>query len=301
MSQSVLNRTSSYVSCYSAVATTTPVSSMVRYGSIESLLHGHSKSNPAQIRVLIRKNFEPFAQAHIAVTKGMIVTALFARGPWLYIRIESNGQTGYIPRIICSLYKHRSANYHVSISSTDSSSIKDDELDLTTISPHHQEKYFIRPYQQRKQRSQPKEQINRHLSHSSAMISDQATFAENAKKTFLRMNTDERERRNTCTLPPPPPPPSLSTAIHSGKDRRLTLTTVNWPINAKKSELVGIHQMTDASMNMTAATTMPIRDTDSSSTQDSGYSESASYFLVQQTTPDNDQQPSMTMKNSKVC
>jgi hypothetical protein len=70
MSQSVLNRTSSYISCYSAVATTMPVPSIIRHGSIESLLHGHSKSNPANVRVLVRKNFEPFAQAHIAVTKG---------------------------------------------------------------------------------------------------------------------------------------------------------------------------------------------------------------------------------------
>lgn len=70
MSQSVLNRTSSYVSCYSAVATTTAISSMVRHGSIENLLHGHSKSNPAHVRVLVRKNFEPFAQAHVAVAKG---------------------------------------------------------------------------------------------------------------------------------------------------------------------------------------------------------------------------------------
>ena len=314
MSQSVLNRTSSYVSCYSAVAPTTPVSSMIRYGSIENLLHGHSKSNPAQIRVLVRKNFEPFAQAHIAVTKGMIVTALFARGPWLYIRMESNGQTGYIPRIICSLYKHRVVNYdknhyhqphHLSISSTDSSSNKDDELDLTTISHDHQEKYFIRPYQQRKQRQQPKEQINRHLSHSSAMINEQTTYAENAKKTLLRKNTDERERRNTCTLPPPlppPPPPLSSTSMHSAKDRRLTLTTVNWPVTMKKSDLVGIHQMNDISTTktMTNNVSIPIRDTDSSSTQDSGYSESTSYFLVQQTTPDSDQ-PSIIIKNSKVC
>lgn len=70
MSQSVLNRTSSYASCYSAVATTIPIPSMIRHGSIESLLHGHSKSNPANLRVLVRKNFEPFAQAHIAVIKG---------------------------------------------------------------------------------------------------------------------------------------------------------------------------------------------------------------------------------------
>jgi hypothetical protein len=71
MSQSLLNRTSSHASCYSAVTTTTmPRSSMTRHGSIESLLHGHSKSNPANIHVIVRKNFEPFAQAHIAVTKG---------------------------------------------------------------------------------------------------------------------------------------------------------------------------------------------------------------------------------------
>ena len=70
MSQSLLNRTSSYASCYSAVATAMPLSSITRHGSIESLLHGHSKSNPANIRVMIRKNFEPFAQAHIGVTKG---------------------------------------------------------------------------------------------------------------------------------------------------------------------------------------------------------------------------------------
>ncbi len=70
MSQSLLNRTPSYTSCYSAVTTTMPVSSITRHGSIESLLHGHSKSNPANIHVMVRKNFEPFARAHIAVTKG---------------------------------------------------------------------------------------------------------------------------------------------------------------------------------------------------------------------------------------
>jgi hypothetical protein len=70
MSQSLLNRTSSYASCYSAVATTTPLSPLNRHGSIENLLHGHSKSNPANILVIVRKNFEPFAQAHIAVAKG---------------------------------------------------------------------------------------------------------------------------------------------------------------------------------------------------------------------------------------
>lgn len=70
MSQSILNRTPSYASCYSAVATTVPIQSLMRHGSIESLLHGHSKSNPANVRVLVRKNFDSFAQAHISVTKG---------------------------------------------------------------------------------------------------------------------------------------------------------------------------------------------------------------------------------------
>lgn len=70
MSQSLLNRTPSYSSCYSAVATIMPISSMARHGSIESLLHGHSKSHPANVRILVRKNFEPFAQAHVAVKKG---------------------------------------------------------------------------------------------------------------------------------------------------------------------------------------------------------------------------------------
>lgn len=70
MSQTLLNRTSSYASCYSAVATIMPISSMTRHGSIESLLQGHSKSNPGNIRIIVRKNFEPFAQAHISVSKG---------------------------------------------------------------------------------------------------------------------------------------------------------------------------------------------------------------------------------------
>ncbi len=73
MSQSLLNRTSSYASCYSAITTTMPTSSIKRHGSIESLLYGHSKANPANIPILVRKNFQPFAQAHIAVTKGNII------------------------------------------------------------------------------------------------------------------------------------------------------------------------------------------------------------------------------------
>ncbi|CAF4524022.1 unnamed protein product, partial [Rotaria magnacalcarata] len=170
MSQSVLNRTPSYTSCYSAVATTVPVPSINRHGSIESLLHGHSKSNPAHIRVLIRKNFESFAQAHISVTKGTIATALFARGPWLYIRLESNGgQTGYIPRIICSLYKNRivsdektnyyqtNRHHHLSLSSTDSVSNKDDELDLTVL-PRPNDAYYMYTYKQKKEQQQQQQQ-----------------------------------------------------------------------------------------------------------------------------------------------
>lgn len=293
MSQSVLNRTSSYASCYSAVATTMPIPSMLRHGSIESLLHGHSKSNPANARVLVRKNFEPFAQAHIAVTKGTIVTALFSRGPWLYVCIESTGQTGYIPRIICSLYKNSYLNddkpyfhHHLSLSSTDSSSNKDDELDLTTISTNN-EKHFIRPYKQ-----QPPQQINRYLSHSSAIINDQQKTYEYPKKRLTQMSSDDRERRNTCTIPQP-----LLTANTSSKDRRLTLSSINWPIGSNHPENVPIHQTTDhlpTTNNNTNIITNPLqvpRDTDSSSTQDSGYSESTPYFLIQQTTPDNEQTP----------
>jgi hypothetical protein len=316
MSQSILNRTPSYASCYSAVATTMPIPSMIRQGSIESLLHGHSKSNPASVRVLVRKNFEPFAQAHIAVTKGKenflflpkndyffflslgtIVTALFSRGPWLYIRIESNGQTGYIPRIICSLYKNPNLtnekpyyhHHHLSISSTDSSSNKDDELDLTILSAKN-EKNFIRPY--RKQQQQRQQQMNRYLSHSSAIINDQQKPQEYSKKRLAQINSDDRERRNTCTLPPPPG--------SSTKDRRLTLSSINWPIISKNSETVGIHQINDISTSTNNGGGIPPpRDTDSSSTQDSGYSESTPYFLVQQATSDTEQVPTVS-NTSKV-
>ena len=76
MSQSLLNRTS-----YAAVATTMPIAALHRQGSIESLLQGHSKSNPAAVQILVRKNFEPFAQAHVGVTKGnnLALTSPFIR------------------------------------------------------------------------------------------------------------------------------------------------------------------------------------------------------------------------------
>lgn len=300
MSQSVLNRTSSYASCYSAVTNTMPMPALIRHGSIESLLHGHSKSNPASVRVLVRKNFEPFAQAHAAVTKGTIVTALFARGPWLYIRIESTGQTGYIPRIICSLYKNPLAtkdkshyqHHHLSVSSsTDSSSNRDEELDLT-VTPSNK-KCFIRPYHKQPQ-AQP---MNRYLSHSSAFIHEADHPANYSKKCLATIALAERDRRNTCTLPPP-----LASTLLSAKDRRSTLGSVNWlGGTTKKSASVGIHQTNEASVGNVvdiAPLALP-RDTDSSSTQDSGYSESTSYFLVQQMTPD--KEPSATISNaSKV-
>lgn len=58
MSETLLNRTSSVSSSH------------VPIRSIENLLQGHSKGNPTAVKVLVRKNFEPFAQAHVSVTKG---------------------------------------------------------------------------------------------------------------------------------------------------------------------------------------------------------------------------------------
>ena len=58
------------------------------------------------------------------------------------------------------------------------------------------------------------------------------------KKRLAKITFDERERRNTCTLPPP---------LSSSKDRRLTLSSINWPITTKNSETAGIHQINDAS------------------------------------------------------
>ncbi|CAF0909389.1 unnamed protein product [Rotaria sp. Silwood1] len=302
MSQSILNRTPSYASCYSAVATTVPIPSINRHESIESLLHGHSKSNPANIRVLVRKNFESFAQAHISVTKGTIVTALFARGPWLYIRVESNGQTGYIPRIICSLYKnhmitheknyYQHHRYNLSISSTESVSNKDDELDLTVISKHDN-KYFIHPYKQ--------QQMNRYLSYSSTIINDQQKPKDYSKNHLTQTNLIERERRNTCTLPPPVPLPvsSLSSTLKSSKDRRLTVNSINWSMTNNNSDIVGIHQMNDGSTIINNGELPPQRDTDSSSTQDSGYSESTPYFLVQQITSDTESIPTLINTSKK--
>lgn len=69
-----------------------------------------------------------------------------------------------------------------------------------------------------------------------------------------RMIQNQIDQRDTYTLPRP---------LRS-KERRLTLNS--------------IHQPTTESL--------PPRDTDSSSTQDSGYSDSTPFFLVQQVTPE---------------
>jgi len=198
---------------------------------------------------------------------GTIVTALFSRGPWLYIRIDSNGKTGYIPRIICSLYQNQIKTNNLSISSIDSSLIKDDELDLTKL-PLKNDKYSIHSY---------KQSVNRYLSHSSAIIND-------SKQRTPHIYFNERDRRNTYTLPRPP----------RSKDRRLTLNSINDTLLTNKQGI--IHR------NNELNNIIPTRDTDSSSTQDSGYSESTSFFLVQQITPDQEQVPLNSMINlSKVC
>jgi hypothetical protein len=135
--------------------------------------------------------------------------------------------------------------------------------------------------------------MNRYLSHSSAIINDQQKSKEHSKKRLEQITVDERERRNTCTLPPP-------LLLTSSRDRRSTLSSINWPVIMKNSEPVGIHQITDPSTTTTTTITasnggiLPLRDTDSSSTQDSGYSESTPYYIVQQTTPDTDQIPTVS-------
>ncbi|CAF0839657.1 unnamed protein product [Didymodactylos carnosus] len=181
MSQSVLNRTSSYRSCHSVdeiekstMSTSPPVTQIVenqkiyskQNDSIENILHGHTKMNPANLRVLVRKNFEPFLQSQkqIRIRKDSYVTALYSRGPWLCIK-TANGEISYIPRMICSLYSNRLRNSytrnnpnslnHCSLSSTPSTrtssltstissrgrmhlttdeSSDNDVLDLTTVS-----------------------------------------------------------------------------------------------------------------------------------------------------------------------
>jgi len=156
---------------------------------------------------------------------------------------------------------------NLSISSTDSSSIKNDELDLTKL-PLKNEQFLIQS---------SKQPINRYLSHSSAIIND-------PKQRITQIYSDERDRRNTYTLPRPP----------RSKDRRLTLNSINSTQSINKQETVNIN---NESNNIIST-----RDTDSSSTQDSGYSESTPFFLVQQVTPDKEQTSLHSMINtSKVC
>ena len=134
--------------------------------------------------------------------------------------------------------------------------------------------------------------MNRYLSHSSAIINDQQKSKEHSKKRLAQVQIDERERRNTCTLPPP-----ILSNLSPSKDRRSTLSSINWPVSTKTSEVVGIHQIADASTSTTnngGLLPPPPRDTDSSSTQDSGYSESTPYYLVQQTTTEAEQKPNIS-------
>jgi len=156
---------------------------------------------------------------------------------------------------------------NLSISSTDSSIIKDNELDLTKL-PLKNENYSIHPY---------KQSVNRYLSHSSAIIND-------PKQRIPKIYFNERDRRNTYTLPRPP----------RSKDRRLTLNSINCTLSNTKQGTININNELNH--------IIPTRDTDSSSTQDSGYSESTPFFLVQQATPDKEQTSLHSMINtSKVC
>ena len=181
---------------------------------------------------------------------GTVVTALFSRGPWLYVRIDSSGQTGYIPRIICSLHHQRAPmRIHPVVGST--TAMKVEGIDVRQPSLKN-DNYYLNPY---------KQQINRYLSHSSAIIHDQQ------QRRVIPMTFDERDRRNTYTLPRPP-----RSSLGSSKDRRLTSSSLTGPL------LVGKHE----SLGPVHPGSIPARDTDSSSTQDSGYSESIPYFLVQQ-------------------
>lgn len=148
------------------------------------------------------------------------------------MRIDSNGKTGYIPRIICSLHQHRLQTKN----SSDSTSLKDPtELELSRM-PLKYDKYSLRA---------SKQPIHRYLSHSSAIINH----------SKQRISHHVFDRRDTYTLPRQP----------RTKERRLTFNSIHSPSGNEY---------------------FPTRDTDSSSTQDSGYSDSTPFFLVQQITPE---------------
>ena len=92
----------------------------------------------------------------------------------------------------------------------------------------------------------------------------------------------------------------MSSTLNSLEDHRLTLSSLNYPIITKNSDIVGIHHVNESSTTTTKRRTLSQRDTDSSSTQDSGYSESTPYCLVQQTTPDTEH-TSIIANMSRVC
>jgi hypothetical protein len=167
----------------------------------------------------------------------------------------------------CSLNQQQMKTNHLSISSIDSSFAKDEELDLTKI-PLRNQSYSMYP---------SKQPINRYLSHSSAIINE-------PKQRIPQILFDERDRRNTYTLPRPP----------RIKERRLTSNSINYSLSPSRQETIN--------RNNESNPQIPTRDTDSSSTQDSGYSESTSFFLVQQVTPDHESVPLHPVINpSKVC
>lgn len=152
---------------------------------------------------------------------GMIVTALFARGPWLFIRVDSTGKSGYIPRLICSLDTH-------------------EHLLASTAA-----------------KSEPYYKSTRSV--CSAMTSVQSEQSKRRRLVYVPF--DERDRRNTYTLPRP-------NGLFS-KDRRSTMNA----LSISNPDHLGSDP---------PALSIPTRDTDSSSTQDSGYSEPTSFYLDQE-------------------
>ena len=169
-----------------------------------------------------------------------MATAYFARGPWLYVRSDSNGKTGYIPRMICSLY--------------DQGSSLNDQWSKNSLKKNVNEP----------QRS--KGNLHRYFSQSSALIADQQNpSSEQRNNHLLSLMVDEQEHRITATLP--------RSKFSLGKDRRLTR---NFLSKSNQDFVESPHEY------------LVTRDTDSSSTQDSGFSESTPFYLVQSTTPDAD-------------
>jgi hypothetical protein len=195
--------------------------------------------------------------------QGTIATALFARGPWLYVRLHDNGKTGYIPRIICSLYQKQRMIKASHPSTCLSSLTKDDEHELKNLSTKIANYYL----------HTNKSSVARDRSHSSAIISahQEATSIDRSQE-----HTPYRQR-NTYTLPR-----QIRSNLSSNRDRRLTTSSLNCPLSISNPDSLGIDQQSNGLPLMTSNHSVPLRDTDSSSTQDSGYSESTQASMVQQ-------------------